>query len=223
MNTFTVGATIGWAWETFKKRPWFFIGLTAITIAIGWVIGFISGLVEGFLTAADASDLGKAIGFVVSFALQTLLGVGTTALYLKAHEAPESAEVSDLWHPKYYWIYLATTILMSLIVVGGMILLIIPGIIFALMFQFATYLVVDRGLTPLEALKQSKRITDGHKWTLLLLALAVIGINLLGLIALIVGLLVSIPVTALAMVHAYRTLEHTANEVAPASSTPISA
>ena len=36
--------------------------------------------------------------------------------------------------------------------------------------------------------------------------LAVVGINLLGLIALFVGLLVTIPVTVLAMVHAYRTI-----------------
>ncbi|MBI5644603.1 DUF975 family protein [Candidatus Kaiserbacteria bacterium] len=213
MHTFTVGGTVSSAWETFKKRAWFFIGVTALTMIIGWAISFTGGLIQGALAAGGAESLGGIISFVLTFALQTLLGMGTIALFLKAHESPERAEVSQLWHPQRFWTYLATTILLGLIIFGGMILLIVPGIIFALMFQFATYVVIDRGLGSIDALKESLRITRGKKWTLFLLALAIVGINILGFIALLVGLLVSIPVTALAMVHAYRVLEHGASEM----------
>jgi uncharacterized membrane protein len=47
------------------------------------------------------------------------------------------------------------------------VLLIVPGIIFGLMFMFSTFLVIDRELGPIEALKESNHITHGHKWRLL--------------------------------------------------------
>jgi uncharacterized membrane protein len=74
------------------------------------------------------------------------------------------------------------------------------------MFMFAFFSVIERELGPIEALSESNRITRGHKWPLFGLVLLLIGINLLGVLALGVGLLVSIPVSTLAFVHAYRVL-----------------
>jgi uncharacterized membrane protein len=82
----------------------------------------------------------------------------------------------------------------------------VPGIIFALMFMFTTFIVIDRESGPIDAMKESGRITDGHKWKLLGFTLVLVLINLLGLAALVVGLLVSIPVSSLAFVYAYRLL-----------------
>jgi len=53
---------------------------------------------------------------------------------------------------------------------------------------------------------ESNRITRGHKWQLFGFVLLLLLINLLGLLALVVGILVSIPVSTLAFVHAYRVL-----------------
>ena len=88
----------------------------------------------------------------------------------------------------------------------GFILLIIPAFIFAVMFSMATYLVIDKNLSPVEAMKESRRITNGHKWDLVVLSLLLLLVNILGLLALVVGLLVSLPVSSLAVAHAYRTL-----------------
>jgi uncharacterized membrane protein len=66
--------------------------------------------------------------------------------------------------------------------------------------------VIDRDLGPIKAMKESKGITRGNKWPLLGFLLLLTLINLLGLIVLVVGLLVSIPISWLALVHAYRTL-----------------
>ena len=72
--------------------------------------------------------------------------------------------------------------------------------------SFATYLVVDRGAGPIEAIKESWRITKGHKWQLFLLMLTLILLNIAGIIAFVIGVLVTIPVTWLAVTHAYRAL-----------------
>jgi uncharacterized membrane protein len=87
------------------------------------------------------------------------------------------------------------------------VLLIIPGIILALALYFTTYLIVDRKMGPIEALKESARITKGHRWELLVLSFLIVFVVLAGIICLFVGIFVAIPVTSLAMVAAYRKLE----------------
>lgn len=157
-------------------------------------------------------------GLFVGLVIQILVKMGTISLFLKAHESVESLTVSDLWAPAYFWSYLLASLVVGLMIVGGLILLIIPGIIFAIRYMFVPYLVIDRGLGFRKAMKESRRITYGHKWQLLGL-LGVLGLfNLVGLLALVVGLLVTIPVTALTVVHVYRILEHSASEIVP---TPV--
>ena len=80
------------------------------------------------------------------------------------------------------------------------------AVILAMGLMFVPYLVIDRGLGPIEAMKESWRVTKGHKWQLFFLFLALIGLNILGAIALIIGLLVTVPISMLAAAHAYRTL-----------------
>jgi uncharacterized membrane protein len=208
MNTFSVGGAISFGWETFKKRAWFFVGLTLVILILTWLIGVITQYLNDTVLTG--------VGTVVSMLVQTFVDLGATAILLKAHDSLESVKIQDLWHPRQYVIYFIATLLAGAAIMLGMILLIIPGIIVATMLMFVKFIVVDRNLGPIEALKESARITKGHRMDLFLLLLAVIGINLVGLIALGIGLLVAIPVSGLAMVHAYRLLEHTASEVVAA-------
>ena len=207
MDTFSIGGSIRFGWETFKKRPWFFVG---VTLLIGIASGVASAIGSGFGNNGPAVGAGAIVNFVLS----TLVGMGATAFFLKAHDAPESVESTELWHPQSFFKYLGATLLAMLVILGGFILLIVPGIIFSLMLMFVSYIVIDRRLGPVEAIGESRRITRGHKWKLLGFVLTIVGINILGLICLLVGLLVSIPVSSLAMVHAYRTLSKSAGTLA---------
>jgi uncharacterized membrane protein len=96
--------------------------------------------------------------------------------------------------------------LQALIVIGGFILLIIPGIFFALRLQFTCYLIVDKNLGPVEAVKTSWKITKGNAWNLFFLGILLGLINILGLLCLIVGLFVTVPLTMLATTFVYRKL-----------------
>jgi uncharacterized membrane protein len=125
---------------------------------------------------------------------------------IAAHDNPDAVDLSALWHPRPFLKFLGASILLMLAIVAGVILLIVPGIIFALMFMFTTFIVIDREFGPIDAMKESRCITHGHKWKLLGFTLLLVLINLLGLAALVVGLLVSIPVSSLAFVYAYRLL-----------------
>jgi uncharacterized membrane protein len=89
---------------------------------------------------------------------------------------------------------------------GGLILLIVPGVILALTFGYASYLVVDRDSGLREALRSSSRITSGARWKLFCLGLASVGILLVGALCLVIGLIVAFPVVQMASVYAYRRL-----------------
>ena len=70
--------------------------------------------------------------------------------------------------------------------------MIIPGIIFACKLAFTPYLVVDRKMEVIEAVKESWRMTDGHAWTVFLIGLLAIPICIAGLICFGVGIIVSL-------------------------------
>ena len=200
----SIGALVRFGWETFKSRPWIFVGTTALLALLLGIAGSISsGLDATFSGSVDEPSLP---GTIFSWATSTLISMGATAFYLAAHDNPQTASVSMLWHPQKFWSFLGASLLVSIVVVLGMILLIVPGIIFALMFMFATMIVIDRGLGPIESMKESKRITTGYKWKLFGLGLVLTLLNIVGLLALIVGLLVTVPVTVLAFTRAYREL-----------------
>ncbi len=213
MNIIAPGAMIRFGWETFKKRPWFFIGVMAVIWVVSGVFSQMSSYTD---KAAGAAVVFALVGVFVGVVGQLLVKMGTISFTLKAHDAPEAARFEDLWAPEKFWSYLIASLLVGLIVVAGIILLIVPGIIWALRFMFVPYLIIDRKLDVSAALRESSRITLGHKWQLLGLVVVLGLLNILGLLALIVGLLVTVPVTMLAVVHAYRTLEHSASEVTTA-------
>jgi uncharacterized membrane protein len=212
MEKLSVKECLSFGWKTFWSRPWLFVLAGVIVFAVNAVFSVPEEILNSASEAAGGSVAAQLaifsfafslIGFIVSVYVQ----MGTTRFSLKAHDDVSTAHVRDLVLLKGFWRYLGTSVLVFLAVVAGLILLIVPGIILALALSFALYLSVDTGLGPVAALKESLAMTKGHRWSLFVLTLALIGINLLGMLALLIGLVVSIPVSMLASVHAYRWLQ----------------
>ena len=102
-----------------------------------------------------------------------------------------------------YWSAVLANLLVIVIVVLGFIFLIVPGIIFACKLAFVSYLVVDRKMEAVEAVKESWRMTTGHAWTIFFMGLLAIPIALIGLVCLIVGIIPAIWWIGLAMASLY--------------------
>ena len=215
----SVKECLRFGWETFKKRPWVLVG----ALALGVIVEAITSGIEEFASGHVAVE---TLGILVALLISLLYALGHTHLFLRMHDDPSTARFKDLWYPKPFWRFLATSILLWLFIglpylalvllsVPKVVLaiLIIPALFVSLVFGFALYLVVDTGRGPIEAMKESARITQGHRLRIFLLLLAVVGVNIVGAVALLVGLFVTIPVTVLAMVHAYRTLSGTLTTV----------
>lgn len=187
-----------------QARAFFYVGATLLIILAYMAVGLITEGIDLALTGEARQQ--TLLGGVGNFLLSGLVGMSTTAFYLDAHDNPDGVTLSSLWLRQSFLSYLAAYVLVVLGVVIGLILLIVPGVVFGLTFVFATFLVIDRGLGPLEAMKESRRMTRGYKWDLLGLLYVLFVIVVLGIVALLIGIFISLPVVSLAFVHAYRVL-----------------
>jgi uncharacterized membrane protein len=96
-------------------------------------------------------------------------------------------------------------VLVSILVTIGFILLVIPGIIALFLTYFTTlYIVDDDATSPVTAISDSVKLISSNVGDALLLALLNVLVLIAGVIALLVGLVVAYPVTALASAYAYR-------------------
>jgi len=112
--------------------------------------------------------------------------------------------------------FILGTLLYSLIVGVGMILLIVPGIIWGLRYSMYGHYMVTQGAGPVEALQMSAAATDGHKGELLGLCLLSIGVVILGALCLGVGLVWGIPTVDIAWSAVF--LELSGQQTVPAAS-----
>ncbi len=121
-----------------------------------------------------------------------------------------------------FFTFLLTWILYLLVVTVGFVLLVVPGVIWGLKFGYSSFLVVDRKLDPIEAFRESSRLTSGVKGQLFWFALLLFGLNLLGAIALGVGLFVTVPTTVIAAAYVFRKLQaRAAQRVQPSPPAPL--
>ncbi|NLG56189.1 MAG: hypothetical protein GX542_11180, partial [Rhodococcus sp.] len=95
-------------------------------------------------------------------------------------------------------------ILVAVMTTIGFILLIIPGIIVLFLTWWTMQFVIDQDQDAITAIKSSFSTISQNAGTLILLALALVGINIVGALLCGVGLLVSTPVTLIASTYAYR-------------------
>jgi len=212
---FSMGKAIEFGWNITKNNLGFFIVLLIIA---GLILIIPETLSQ--LTRQNAPGL-SIILRIAFFVLQMVIGMGLIKITLRFCDN-EKAEFSDLFCCLHlFFKYLLGSILYGLIVSAGTILLIIPGIIWAIKFYFFGYLIVDKGLGPIEALKRSSAITDGSKWDLFLLGLLLFGINLIGAIPFLLGWFITIPITMVTMAFVYRRLLHE-TEVPKTDTTQIS-
>ncbi len=221
MQTFLIKDALSFGWKTFRARPWLFVQAGLLLFLINLAVNLVQSAAEtGATLGGDTVVLLVGIvSAIFGIAVSFLMSMGEVAFFLRAHDNLAATELKDLWHPQRFWTFVGAAILAAIAIILGLILFIVPGIILGVLFMFVGYLVIDKGANVKDALKGSWALTKGSRWKLFFLSLALIGINILGLLALIVGLFVSVPVSFLATVYAYRALSGTkaSEPVAPAA------
>lgn len=198
--TFNVGDALNFGWIRFKDNAGVWIGIVVLFGVVSALLSFLGG---GFGN--------ESVGFRTF--LFSLISV-VAGWYLQAAIVRGSLDEVDGRKPGFDAFFqlpnigpiLLTALLVTLLAAVGFILLIIPGLIVMFLSYFSTHFVVDRKLPVIENIKSSWSVISKNVGPLLLLALAVVGLNIVGALLCGIGLLVTLPVTSIAVTYAYRTL-----------------
>lgn len=136
-------------------------------ISIGSII------TEGFKLGLQnmASLIGAILLWIITIWIP-YLNVGTTIGLLSIVIAMSKGTIispTEIFDPKYRQYMGEFFLLVALIYLGtliGFLFLIIPGLVISIAWGQAIYLMIDKELNPMEALKVSNQITYGEKWTI---------------------------------------------------------
>jgi hypothetical protein len=211
----SVGSAISYGWAKYKANAGAWIAICLLAVVVSWFVQF---AFSGFRFETDYSSGGAAalslVGTLVSFIVSTLFRAAFTNGALAELDGNRPA-IGTFFNFKNLSAVFIVAILVGIATAVGFVLLIIPGIIVLYLTWYALTFAIDREQDAITAIKSSFELTSKNVGSLLLLALACFGLNVVGVILCFVGLLVTIPVTLIASTYAYRVL--TGGQVSPAA------
>ncbi len=203
-------------WQKFKENWKLLVVAQVISIIISAVF---NSLTENY-----------PLVYIPTVILGVIMGIGMIKIYLKVFDG-ESASIKDLFlHYKLFFKFILAQLVAGsvnilaflplalsvglLVAINNSVVWIIGSVVIlacllfivhiSLRLMFVQYLVVDKELGPVSAVKGSFAITKGHVMSLLGFGAMSFLVAILGVLALFVGIFVAIPVISLATVYLYR-------------------
>ncbi len=136
------------------------------------------------------------------------ISYGANWVFLKAVRG-ERIEIRDMFvvFQKNYWNAVIANIVVGVIVGLGIVMLIVPGIIFACRLAFVPFLVVDREMDVMDALRVSWDMTRGYGWQIFFMGFMAFFVVIGGLICLGVGVIISVMWISAAFAAIYHAVE----------------
>jgi uncharacterized membrane protein len=229
---YSIGEGFTWAWNKFSKNAG---ALIVATLVYGLIVGVLYGIFVGISfalapTVTTYSDYGYGADYSASasfgFASYLVLGLGALVAAIVGF-AIQSAYTSSLldiangqpvtigsfFKPRNLGAVIVAGVIVAILTGIGYLLCIIPGIIVAFLTMFTVYALLERNLSPIDAIKASVDITRANlgnailAWLLSALVLAA------GVAVCYIGVIVAAPVASLFLVYTYRKLS--GGQVAP--------
>jgi uncharacterized membrane protein len=231
--TYSVGQAVSWAWNKFSKNlgPLLVATLVFAVIAIA-LQAIIQGLAfavspdqvtsydsyeSGFEYSTSVSLSGAGIFVsILGYLVMLVVGAVITSAYLGGAldiANGQQVTVGSFFKPRRVGAFVVLSLLVGILSSIGFALCVIPGLVLSIFLMFSSIVMLDRNLSPVDAMKASFDIAKNNFGQVLLAWLVAIALVILGAIACGVGLLVAVPVVLLFEVYTYRALS--GGQVAP--------
>lgn len=199
----------GWALVSGNKLTVFIAFLLYIAAYMGIAMG--AGLVFGIPMAFMSDSVGMVgvmmgLQQLVIMLLGMPLWLGLAMVGVKlAIGAPAPAGSVFEYFGRMLSLF-ATVVLMYLLIAVGLLLLVIPGIYLMIAYSQAMLLVVDKGLSPWQALEASRKAVSHHWFGIFGLMFVLWFIVLFSMIPLGIGLIWTLPLVLISMGVIYRNM-----------------
>ncbi len=208
-KTFNVTQVLKDSWKLFLANKKFYLK----TVLIFGLIAVVADMLS-----EDKS--GRLVDVVLSLISTVAYWYGTIIL-MKASLAVTSGKQITEETSRLSWSVVFSLLAGSILVgIGsfiGFILLVIPGVIFALRASLTQYIILDQNEKAVAAIKKSLALTKGYFWSFFRLVIAFVVLGMISVFPLIgLGFIVLIPVSTLALSLIYRKLQAPVAEVVSA-------
>jgi hypothetical protein len=200
-NGFSAGICIKKGWKLMRENLKYFIAFFAIYI--------LTILLTGPLPQSYQEELGPywfALTSVASIILPLILWCGLIQFSLSLADGKEGKVGNFFPQWKHCLLFFLASILYFLLFTFGLLLFIIPGIIWGCRYALFPFLVIEKGMGPIKSFKESAKLTYGYKWDVFFILVAGILINVLGAFCLLIGLVATLPTTLIAKAVMYKLL-----------------
>ncbi len=232
---YNVGDAFSWAWNKFSKNA---APLIVATLVYGLILSALYGIFLGLAFAVSPAPVTTYETYDTGFSYETSSSFGVASylmlslgglVFMIVAAAISSAYVSslldiadgrpvaigDFFKPRNFGSVLVAGVIVGVATYIGFALCVIPGLIVGFLTIFTTFVLLDRNLAPIDAIKASSQIARAHvgdtiiAWLLSSLIVAV------GVAVCYIGIIVTGPIGALFMTYSYRRIS--GGQVAPAT------
>lgn len=170
---------------------------------------FVLAVVPQFYFMLHAPQTPTTKGQFVSFLItlvQVFLSLGFTKIMLRLVQ-DKFVEVADMFNNfRPFLSYFVASFLYGIGIMLGTILLVAPGIFIAIRFQFYPYFILEEDVSSFTALQKSYYLSQNLTWELLLFGVAVVALNIAGILLLGIGFILTYPLTTMATAVVYKSL-----------------
>lgn len=207
---FSIGALLSEAWQLTKGTKGIIIGGFLVFYVAMFIASFVIGGILGIFTLFSGNFVLIIISQVVTTILASaaaypfMAGLNMVGIRRAAGQPYSFNEIFS--HFGRTVPLLLTALIMMVLIYLGFILLLLPGIYLAVAYMLAIPLVVERGLSPWQALEASRKAISQHWFKAFGLFLLLGLIVAISAIPLGIGLIWTIPLFVVAMGVLYRTI-----------------
>lgn len=195
---FLIGEALRFGWERTRAHS----GIVFKVLLTLFGLQIAQSIVTQVLMPSFEGVLALAVIIIAGI----VVGAGALVITLKLARG-ETAHYNDIIPPlELVARYFFASMLAGIVILIGFVLLIVPGIYFLARYSMVRFAAID-GHGIVGSLRESGKLTEGVKWRLLGFMFVLVLLNLLGVIAFVVGLLITVPVSMIAHAHVYQKLK----------------
>jgi hypothetical protein len=178
--------------------------LTALLCALSLLSMSLIMVRDGSFSFEDLFNRLRSPNLVVKFLVLTAIYVASVSVFIVPFIAAMSVTIGSLFlngfsalNGKLIMVLLTTTVMF------------VPAIYIAIRFKFYPYVLLENeNMKIVDVIKHTYRLTCCAFWQLLGFFITIAVLNTLGFLAFGVGLILTVPVSVMAVAHLFRRLEH---------------
>ncbi len=228
-HPFSIRESLTVGWEKTRAHSGLVFKIALILIALGFI--------QNITTGENTSVFEHVVGGIATLAL-VVLGIGTTIISIKLvrNEPTHLRDIIPSW--ALVWRYLLSSLIVGIFVLAcfgiptafgflaspsfqggaadmsialGVAVGVVVGGYAMIRYSMVKFVSVDKVLDIGSILRRSKMITRGAVWHLLLFYIVIALLNILGVLLLLVGLIITLPMTFIASAYVYVKLSEQAD------------